>query len=30
MRGTRHTEEQISAILKEAEGGLKTAEVCRH
>ena len=29
MRGTRHTEEQIIAILKQAEGGLKTAEVCR-
>jgi hypothetical protein len=30
MRGTRHTEEQIIAILKQAEGGLKTAEECRH
>jgi putative transposase len=29
MRGTRHSEEQIIAILKQAEGGLKTAEVCR-
>jgi putative transposase len=29
MRGTRHTEEQIIAILKQAEAGLSTAEVCR-
>ena len=29
MRGTRHSEEQIIAILKQSEGGLKTAEVCR-
>jgi len=29
MRGTRHTEELIIAILKQAEGGLKTAEVAR-
>jgi putative transposase len=25
----RHTEEQIIAALKEAEAGLKTAEICR-
>lgn len=30
MRGTRHSEEQIIAILKQAENGVKTAEVCRH
>jgi putative transposase len=29
MRGTRHSEEQIIVILKQAEGGLKTPEVCR-
>src|SRR5579871_1878127 len=29
MRGTRHTEEQIIGILKEAEKGLATAELCR-
>ena len=29
MKGTRHSEEQIIAILKQAEGGMKTAEVCR-
>jgi putative transposase len=29
MRGSKHSEEQIIAILKQAEGGLKTAEVCR-
>ena len=29
MRGKRHSEEQIIAILKQAEAGLKTAEVCR-
>jgi putative transposase len=29
MRGTRHSEEQIIAILKQAENGVKTAEVCR-
>lgn len=29
MRGTRHTEEQIIAILKQAEHGVKTAELCR-
>jgi len=25
----RHTEEQIIAVLKEADSGLKTAEICR-
>ena len=29
MRGKRHSEEQIIAILKQGEGGMKTAEVCR-
>ena len=29
MRGSRHTEEQIIAILTQAENGLKTAELCR-
>jgi len=29
MRGKRHSEEQVIAILKQAEGGMKTAEVCR-
>jgi putative transposase len=29
MRGTRHSEEQIITILKQSDGGLKTAEVCR-
>jgi putative transposase len=29
MRGSRHSEEQIIAILKQAENGMKTAEVCR-
>ena len=29
MKGNRHTEEQIIAILKEQEAGLKTAELCR-
>ena len=29
MRGTRHSEEQIIAILKQAENGVKTTEVCR-
>jgi putative transposase len=29
MRGTRHNEEQIIAILKQADNGVKTAELCR-
>ena len=29
MHGKKHTEEQIIAILKQTENGLKTAEVCR-
>lgn len=29
MRGTRHSEEQIIAILKQADHGEKTAELCR-
>jgi len=29
MRGTRHSEEQIIAILKQADNGVKTAELCR-
>ena len=29
MRGTRHSEEQIIAILKQGENGVKTAELCR-
>ena len=29
MRATRHTEEQIIGILKEAEKGLASAELCR-
>ena len=29
MKGTRHSEEQIIAILKKGEGGLGTAELCR-
>ena len=28
-KGNRHTEEQIIAILKEHEAGLKTEELCR-
>ena len=30
MKRSRHTEEQIIAILKEHEAGLKTAELCRN
>ena len=29
MKRKRHTEEQIIAILKEHEAGVKTAELCR-
>lgn len=29
-KGKRHTPEQIASILKQHEGGLTTAEVCRH
>ena len=29
MKGTRHSEEQIIAILKQGETGLTTAELCR-
>lgn len=28
-RGKRHTPEEIAAILKQHEAGLKTAEICR-
>jgi len=29
MKGPRHSEEQIIAILKQGEAGLTTAELCR-
>ena len=29
MKGTRHSEKQIIAILKQGEAGLTTAELCR-
>jgi len=29
LNGTRHSEEQIIAILKQGEAGLTTAELCR-
>jgi len=29
MRGTRHSEEQVIAILKQGDSGVKTAELCR-
>ena len=29
MRSKRHSEEQIIAILKQAQAGIKTAEICR-
>ena len=29
MRSKRHSEEQIITILKQAQAGIKTAEICR-
>jgi putative transposase len=29
MRGTRHNEEQVITILKQADSGVKTADLCR-
>ena len=29
MRSKRHSEEQIIAVLKQAQAGVKTAEICR-
>ena len=29
MKGTRHSEERIIAILKQGDAGLTTAELCR-
>lgn len=29
MKGKRHSEEQIIAILKQSAAGMKTAEICR-
>ena len=29
MRRTRHSEEQVIAILKQGDSGVKTAELCR-
>jgi putative transposase len=29
MKGKRHTEEQIIAVIKESEAGMKTPDICR-
>jgi len=29
MKSSRYTEEQIIGVLKQAEGGMRTAEICR-